>query len=96
MQARGPFGAVAGDPLARGAVTDPGRLGGRAQRPLRILNPSDQQLAALQTEPGVRRYGRRPLLLRASALPRIVSRGLDTASMDEERGHARTYLLRGA
>jgi hypothetical protein len=25
-----------------------------------------------------------------------VSRGLDTASMDEERGHARTYLLRGA
>jgi hypothetical protein len=41
------FGAVAGDPLARGAVTDPGRLGGRAQRPPRILNASHQQLAAL-------------------------------------------------
>ena len=42
------------------------------------------------------RYGRRLLDLRASTLPRIVSRGLDTASMDEERRHARTYLFRRA
>ena len=48
-----PVGAVPGQPLARGAVTDPGRLGGRAQRPPRVLDTIDQQLAALQTEPGV-------------------------------------------
>jgi hypothetical protein len=47
-----PFGAVPRDPLARGAVADPGRLGGRAQRPPRVLEPLDEQLAALQTEPG--------------------------------------------
>ena len=53
QQATGPLGAVPGKPLARGAVTDPGRLGGRAQRPPRILDAIHKQLAALQTEPGV-------------------------------------------
>jgi hypothetical protein len=48
-----PLSAMARDPLARGAVTDPGRLGGRDQRPPRVLDTIDQQLAALQTEPGV-------------------------------------------
>src|SRR5277367_4614253 len=48
-----PFGPVAGQPLARGSVADPGRLGGRDQRPPRFLHAIDQQLAALQTEPGV-------------------------------------------
>jgi hypothetical protein len=37
-----------------------------------------------------------PIGLRASTLTGIVSRGLDTASMDEERRHARTYLFRRA
>jgi transposase len=53
QQALPALGAMAGQPLARGALADPGRLGGRAQRPPRHLNPLDQQLAALQAEPRV-------------------------------------------
>jgi hypothetical protein len=40
-------------PLARGALADPGRLGGRAQRPPRHFNSLDQHFAAFQAEPGV-------------------------------------------
>jgi hypothetical protein len=36
-----------------GALADPGRLGGRARRPAPTLDPTDQQLAALDAEPGV-------------------------------------------
>jgi len=37
-----------------------------------------------------------PVVVRASTLPRIVLRGLVTASIGEERRHDRRYLLRGA
>jgi hypothetical protein len=47
-----PFQPVPGQPLARGAVTDSGRVGGLRQRPPRI-HAIDQQLAALDAEASV-------------------------------------------
>ena len=48
-----PFGPVAGQPLARGPVTDSGRLGGLRQRPPRVFNALPRSSSALDVEPGV-------------------------------------------
>jgi hypothetical protein len=47
------FRAVAGQPLARRAVTDSGRLGGRRSDHPAFLDTVDQQLAALDAESSV-------------------------------------------
>lgn len=47
------FGAMAGQPLARAAVTDSGRLGSLRQRPPRILDTLDEELPTFDAELGV-------------------------------------------
>src|SRR3954453_21599941 len=75
--------AVAGQPLARGVVADPGRLGGRAQRPPRDLDPLDQQRAALDAETGV-----------TVQLHPVSSLGL-LRHQPASKGHRMTYLTAG-
>jgi hypothetical protein len=53
QQPAGSLRPIAPQPLAGGALADSGRLGGPRQRPPRPLDTFDQQLAALQAEPGV-------------------------------------------